>query len=135
MEERPMAPMLDCLVSYYGLDEYGRPSDWRYFCYHVLAGPGPTPGSGAAAVVTVAVYDESKRCTYCQNFHRAEAGGPAAALGAALRYLDAYHGSDRLWKVLSSIRGLRGEPPRGAAPPQEAAARAVRDLQYPKRKE
>ena len=126
-----MAPMLDCLASYYGLDEYGRPSYWRYFCYHVLAGPGPTPGSGVAAVVTVAIYDESQRCTYCQNFHRAEAGGPAAALDAALRYLDAYHGQDRLWKVLSAVRGLRGEQPTGAAPPSETGFHALRDRRCP----
>ena len=129
-----MAPMLDCLVSYYGLDEYGRPSDYRYFCYHVLAGPGPRPGAGVAAVVTVAVYDETKRCTYCQNFHRVEAGGPAAALDAALRYLDAYHGSDRLWKEVSAIRGLRGEQPAGAAPPHETGFRASGDRCVPNRK-
>jgi hypothetical protein len=41
-KELYMAPMLDCLVSYYGLDEYGRPSPWRYFCYHVLAEGGKT---------------------------------------------------------------------------------------------
>src|SRR5262249_28886437 len=112
-----MAPLLDCLVSYFGLDEYGRPSPWRYFCYHVLAGPGPAPGAGGRAVVTVAVYDEAQRCTYCQNFHTVEAGGPAAALAAALRYLDAYHGSDRLRKVVSATRGLQGERPAGAPPP------------------
>ena len=130
-----MAPLLDCLVSYFGLDEYGRPSDWRYFCYHVLAGPGPTPGSGAAAVVTVAVYDESKRCTYCKHFHTVEAGGPAAALAAALRYLDAYHGSDRLHKVLSATRGLRGEQPTGTAAPRETRARPSGDRCRPHLKE
>jgi hypothetical protein len=129
-----MAPLLDCLVSYYGLDEYGQPSPWRYFCYHVLAGPGPTPGSGVAAVVTVAVYDESKRCTYCQNFHRAEAGGPAAALDAALRYLDAYHGPDRLWKVVSGTRGIQAEQPTGGGPPREKGFRASADWGVPARK-
>src|SRR6516225_4858023 len=101
-----MTPMLDCLVNYFGLDEDGRPTDWRYFCYHILAGPGPTPGSGVAAIETVAVYDESQRCAYCKYFHTVEAGGPATALDTAIRYLDAYHRSDRLWKVVSAIRGL-----------------------------
>jgi hypothetical protein len=129
-----MSPLLDCLVSYFGLDEYGRPSCWRYFCYHVLAGPGPTPGSGVAVIETVALYDEGQRCTYCQHFHRAEAGGPAAALDAALRYLDAYHGSDRLQKALSAIRGLPGESPNGTARPPETDVRASGDRRFPNRK-
>ena len=129
-----MAPMLDCLVSYFGLDEYGQPSDWRYFCYHVLAGPGPTAGAGVAAIVTVAVYDETQRCTYCKNFHTVEAGGPEAALAAAIRYLDAYHGQDRLRKVLSATRGLSGEKPAGAVPPRETGFRASGDWGVPTRK-
>jgi hypothetical protein len=129
-----MVPMLDCLVSYFGLDEYGRPSNWRYFCYHVLAGPGPTAGSGVAAVVMVGVYDESKRCTYCKHLHTAEAGGPAAALEAAVRYLDAYHGPDRLRKVVSATRSLPGERPTGATPAPQTVARASRDRCSPHRK-
>jgi hypothetical protein len=99
-----MTPMLDCLVSYFSLDEYGQPSDRRYFCYHILAGPGPTAGAGVAAVVPVAVYDEAQRCSYCKHFHTVKVGGPAAALAAAVRYLDAYHEPDRLRKVLSATR-------------------------------
>ena len=57
-----MAPLLDCMVSYYGLDEYGRPSPWRYFCYHVLAGPGPTPGSGIAFITTLAYAIGQEQC-------------------------------------------------------------------------
>jgi hypothetical protein len=129
-----VARMLDCLVSYFGLDENGRPGDRRYFCYHVLAGPGPTAGVGVAVIVTLAVYDEAKRCTYCQHFHTVEAGGPAAALAAAVRYLDAYHGPDRLRKVLSATRGLPGELPTGAVPPPETGFLPSGDRGFPTRK-
>jgi hypothetical protein len=102
--------MLDCLVSYFGLQESGRPGYQRYFCYHIVAGPGPTAGAGVASVTTLAVHDEAERCTYCQGFHTAEAGGPAAALAAAIRYLDSYHGPERLRKVQSDVRGLPSDP-------------------------
>ena len=101
-----MKRVLDCLVSYFGLDQSERPGYQRYFCYHIVAGPGPTLGSGVASVTTVAIHDESERCRYCKNFHTVEAGGPAAALEAALRYLDAYHEHDHLSRVESDIRGL-----------------------------
>ena len=100
-----MTRLLDCLVSYFGLDEQGRPGYQRYSCYHVLAGPGPTAGAGVAVIATVAVSEESERCLACQKFHTVEAGGPAAALAAALRYLDAYHQHDHLRKVQSDVRG------------------------------
>ena len=100
-----MARMLDCLVSYFALDEDGRPGYRRYFCYHIVAGPGPTAGAGVAVIITVAVLNEADRCSYCSTFHAVEAGGPAAALAAAVRYLDAYHESDRLHKVQSEVRG------------------------------
>ena len=38
--------MLDCLVSYFGLDDNERPTYQRHFCCHVVAGPGPRTGSG-----------------------------------------------------------------------------------------
>jgi hypothetical protein len=101
-----MAPILDCVVSYFSLDEEERPTYRRYFCYHVVAGPGPTPGAGVAAITTLAIFNESERCTSCQHFHTAEAGGPAAALASALRYLDAYHHEDHVRKVQSEIRSL-----------------------------
>jgi len=104
-----MTPVLDCLVNYFGLDENERPGFGRYFCYHILAGPGPTAGSGVAWITTLAVYDERQRCTYCQNVHQAEAGGPAAAIAAAVRYLDSYHETHHLRKVQSAIRGLSGD--------------------------
>jgi hypothetical protein len=128
-----MKRVVDCLVSYFGLDEEGRPTCQRYFCYHIVAGPGPTTGAGVASVTTLAVHDEAERCTYCQKFHTAEAGGPAAALAEAIRYLDAYHGQDRLRKVQSDIRGLPGEPSTGAVPSPEVHIVASRDRGIPAR--
>jgi hypothetical protein len=118
--------MLDCLVSYFGLDEQERPTCWRYFCYHIVAGPGPTPGAGVASVTTLAVHDEAERCTYCQNFHTAEAGGPAAALAAAIHYLDAYHERDRLRKVQCDVRGLPSHEATDPARAPETRIRASR---------
>jgi hypothetical protein len=118
-----MAPFLDCLVSYFGLDENGRPRAGRYFCYHVLAGPGPAAGAGVAVAVTVAVHDEAERCTYCPNFHTVEAGGPAAAVG----FLDAYHQHDHLLKVQSDPRDLRGESSRSRPEAEEHRVGAAED--------
>jgi hypothetical protein len=119
-----MARMLDCLVNYFGLDEDGRPGYRRYFCYHVVAGPGPAADAGLALVTTLAVHDRGERCTSCEAVHRVERGGPAAALAAALRYLDAYHGEDHLRKVQSDVRGLDGCPaPEGTPRPAARSAR------------
>jgi hypothetical protein len=104
-----MKRILDCLVSYFGLDEDEQPTYQRYFCYDLVAGPGPTAGAGVAVVTTLAVHDESARCTYCRKVHTVEAGGPAAALAAAVRYLDTYHEQDHLQREQSEIRGLQGE--------------------------
>src|SRR5262245_25924191 len=101
-----MAQILDCLVSYFGLDENERPTYRRYFCYHIFAGPGPTAGAGIAVVTTLAVHDEDQRCTSCRHFFAVPTGGPAAALATAAHYLDAYHQRDHLRKVWSDIRGL-----------------------------
>jgi hypothetical protein len=101
-----MARMLDCLVSYFGLDENDRPTYRRYFCYHIFAGPGPTTGAGIAAITTLAVHVEDERCTSCRHFFAVPTGGPAAALAAAACYLDAYHQRDHLRKARSDIRGL-----------------------------
>ena len=106
-----MTRMLDCLVNYFGLDENERPGYRRYFCYHIFAGPGPPAGSGVASITTLAIYDGNERCTYCQNLHAVDTGGPAAALAKAIRYLDAYHGNDRLRRVQSEIRGRGGDLP------------------------
>ena len=104
-----MTPVLDCLVNYFGQDENERPGLRRYFCYHILAGPGPTAESGVAWIATLAVNDESQRCTYCQTVHKTETGGPAAAIAAAVRSLDSYHETHHLRKVQSAIRGLNGD--------------------------
>jgi hypothetical protein len=96
--------MLDCVVNYFGLNGDGEAAPKRYFSYHVIAGPGPTPEAGTASITTLAVYDETQRCLYCQTFHLADTGGPAAALAKALHYLDAYHQGDRLRKVQSEVR-------------------------------
>jgi hypothetical protein len=109
-----MTQIVDCVVNYFGLDESERPGYRRYFCYHILAGPGPTTGAGVAWVEMLAVHDERERCTWCQNVHTVEEGGPAAALAAAVRYLDAYHRRDRVRKVQSDIRGLQGDLSTGA---------------------
>ena len=89
-----MTRMLDCLVSYFGLDENERAGFQRYFCYHIAADPGPTTGAGVASITTLALHDECQRCTYYQNLHTVETGGPAAALTVAIHYLDAYHDGD-----------------------------------------
>jgi hypothetical protein len=103
-----MVRMLDCLVSYFGLDEEGRPGYRRYFCYHVVAGPGPGDGAGLAVVTTLAAHEAGERCISCEMVHTADTGGVAAALAAALRHLDAYHRADHLRKVQSDVRGPDG---------------------------
>ena len=105
-----MNRLLDCLVSYFGLDEEERPNNRRYFCYHILAGPGPAEGSGVATITTVAVADEGERCNYCQNFHSVQDGGPEAAMAAALRALDLFHAQDHVRRTQSEIRGQNGAP-------------------------
>ena len=122
-----MKPLLDCLVSYFGLDEDERPTYRRYYCYHIVAGPGPTAGAGVASIMTLAVHDQTERCTYCRNFHTVEAGGPAAALAAAIHYLDAYHQGDRVRKVQSDIRGLPGDQAKAVVRPPDTRIRAARD--------
>ncbi len=99
-----MAEMMDCLVNYFSPDatEGGVPR--RYFSYHVVAGPGPTPGSGVASIATLAVFDPAERCGFCTLFHAAREGGPAAAIAKAVHYLDAFHEEDHLRKVQSTVR-------------------------------
>jgi hypothetical protein len=120
-----MKAMLDCLVSYYGLDEHERPGPQRYFHYHILAGPGPTAGSGVGFITTLAVYDEAQRCTYCHNVHTTERGGPAAAIAVAIRYLDYHHQHDRLEKLQGLVRGLDGDRLADAVSNEPATAQAL----------
>ena len=79
-------------------------------------------------MTTLVIHDESERCTGCQDFHTVEVGGPAAALAAAIRYLDAYHQADHLRKVQSSIRGLDAVSSAKAVPFVETPSRASRGL-------
>jgi hypothetical protein len=117
-----MTRMLDCLVNYFGLDEFDRPGYRRYFCYHIVAGPGPTPGAGVAWITTLAIYDSIQGGTYCNPLYAVDTGGPEAALAKAIACLDANHGRDRLRRVQSEVRGLGGDPPAEAAPAPSAAA-------------
>jgi hypothetical protein len=116
------------MVSYFGLDEEERPTYQRYFCYHIVAGPGPTAGAAVASIMTLSVHDRAERCTYCRNFHTVEAGGPAAALAAAVRYLDAYHERDHVRKVQSDIRDLTGGQPTDAVRPRKVDVTAGADV-------
>jgi hypothetical protein len=95
--------MIERMVTYFGLDERNTPTLKRFLCYKVIAGPGPDENSGMACIVTLALSNPTDRCDYCQHFHTVEAGGPAAAMQAALAYLDQYHGGDRLQKVESDL--------------------------------
>ena len=56
-----MNRILDCLVSYFGLDEKERPTYRRYFQYHIVAGPGAAAGSGVASITTLAIFDDAQR--------------------------------------------------------------------------
>jgi hypothetical protein len=102
-----MAEIMDCLVNYFSPDagETGMPR--RYFSYHVVAGPGPTPDSGVASIATLAIYEPGERCDYCTAFHAVREGGPAAAIDKAIAYLDAYHQEDRLQTVRTAVRRSR----------------------------
>lgn len=116
--------MVDCLVNYFGFNDEGELN--RYFCYHILGGPGPTPAGGVASIVLVSVYDETQRCIGgCQNLQVVETGGPAAAVAKALHFLDAYHEGDRLRKVQTALR-------RPAAPAR-ASVRST-DIALPSRR-
>ena len=99
-----MAEMLDCMVNYFNFNEDAADMPRRYFSYLVVAGPGPTEDAGVATITLLAVHSPDERCDTCQHFHVVSAGGPPAALARALRYLDAYHESDRLRKVQSQVR-------------------------------
>jgi hypothetical protein len=104
-EPAPSNAMLERLVTYYGLDEAGEPTSRRFFSYKIIAGPGPSVGSGLASIVTLALTNPKEGCEYCQKHHTVETGGAAAAMVAAIAYLDAYHNGDRLSKVESDLRG------------------------------
>jgi hypothetical protein len=98
-----MTRMTDCLVNYFGLDdEHGVPT--RYFCYHIVGGPGPTNGAGIAVVTRLAASDQGEGCITCDDLHLVETGGAAAAVAKALDHLDACHQGAGLRKVQTPLR-------------------------------
>ena len=99
-----MSEIMDCMVNYFSDNTGDDGVPRRYFSYHIVAGPGPTPYSGVASIATLAVFNPDERCDYCAVFHAVREGGPAAAIGKAIRYLDAFHEHDRLQKVQTAIR-------------------------------
>jgi hypothetical protein len=105
VEPEQVKPVLQRLVTYYGLDEDGEPTSRRFLSYKIVAGPGPSEDSGLASIVTLALSNPGEGCESCQKFHTVEKGGAAAVMAAAIRYLDAYHEGNRLQKVESDIRG------------------------------
>ncbi len=108
--------MVDCLASYYGFNDKGELN--RYFCYHVLGGPGPTPGGGAASIVLLTVHDEAERCIGgCRELQVVETGGPAAAVAKALHFLDACHEGDRMRKMRTVLHG--------STPPVQTSVRST----------
>ncbi len=117
-----MAQMLDCLLSYFSLDEEERPTYRRYFCYHLVAGPGPTAGAGVAAITPLAISEERERCAFCEPIHTADTGGPAEALAKAVRHLDAFHAGGHLRRVQSEIRGLGADSPLATVPGSSSVA-------------
>jgi hypothetical protein len=102
--EDTVAEIMDCLVNYFSSNTQEDGVPRRYFSYHIVAGPGPTPDSGVASIATRAVFHPSERCDYCTVFHAVQEGGPVAAITKALGYLDMYHEEHRLQKVQTKIR-------------------------------
>jgi hypothetical protein len=107
-DARPTEPkqtraMRERLVTYYGLNEAGEPTSRRFLSYKVIAGPGPTEDSGLASIVILALSNPSEPRLYYETFHTVEEGGPAAAMAAAIQYLDACHNGQRLQKVESDV--------------------------------
>jgi hypothetical protein len=100
-----MAQILDCLVSYFGLNEREEPDVRRYYCYHVFGGAGPTADSGVAIITTLAVCEDGNHCVFCPRIHVVDSGGPAAAIAKAIHLLDAYLADVHVQKVQSEIRG------------------------------
>jgi hypothetical protein len=95
--------MIDCMVNYFG-DGDERDAPTRYFCYHVVAGPGPTAQAGVAVITALAASHAGEQCLTCGGVHFVQAGGPAAAVAKALRHLDAHHEGDGLRKAGTPFR-------------------------------
>jgi hypothetical protein len=101
-----MAELMDCMVNYFSFNDNSnsKGEPYRYYCYLVVAGPGPIDEAGVATISTLAVHEGDKPCDYCQNSFFAPRGGPEAAMAQALLYLDEYHDGQRLRKVMSQFR-------------------------------
>jgi rhodanese-related sulfurtransferase len=113
-----MSQLLDCMVTYFstGEDDKGLPP--RYFCYHILAGPGMTPDGGVASIIALSSHDHRQDASEAgQDFHAVRVGGPEYALHRALAYLDAFHAEDCLNRATSDIR----RPTTGAAVVEQVA--------------
>jgi len=105
-EGTTMADILESFVNFFAEDTNDEGLPRRYLSYQVIAGPGPTPGSGVATITSLAAYDENQICNTCERVFAVKTGGPAAAMDEALVYMDAYHEGDNLRKVQSEIRSL-----------------------------
>ena len=101
-----MAEILDCFVIYLSDDTNDEGMPRRCLSYHVVAGPGPKPGSGVASITPLAAYYEIEICAACERVFAVKSGGPAAAIEEALVYMNGYHEADNLQKVQSEIRRI-----------------------------
>jgi hypothetical protein len=99
-----MTEMTECMVNYFSFDGNSEGVPRRYYCYLVVAGPGPTDQAGVATITTLAVHENDSPCEYCQSCFFADTGGPGAAMARAQLYLDAQHEGRRLRKVASQVR-------------------------------
>ena len=107
--------VLDCLVSYFGLDEKrNRPTSGISITTSSPA-RGSTAGSGVASITALAIYDKADAAPPART-STSSAAGVRRPLAKAIQYLDAYHAEDRLRKVQSDVRGLGGEPQAANAP-------------------
>jgi hypothetical protein len=97
--------MLERLVTYFGIDENGEPTLQRFLSFKVIAGPGPNSSSGLATIMPLAFSNTNEPSEPYHKVHTAKEGGAAAAMEAALHYLDAFYGEGRWRKVESDVRG------------------------------
>jgi hypothetical protein len=98
-----MAEMLDCLVSYYSATAHRDGMPLQYLCYRIVGGPGPTAEGGVAVITLIGAKNPGESDLY-HHLHAVQAGGPRAALTAALNYLDAVHQKDDLARAQTEIR-------------------------------
>ena len=79
-----MAEMIDCMVNYFGGNGESEGVPRRYYCYLVVAGPGPTDEAGVATISTLAVHEGDRPCDYCTNWFFAPSGFPGDYVPLAL---------------------------------------------------